>query len=114
VTFEIATVVIDSHDSGELLYDDSATAMALRPEFSYLNVMSGLDVKVTLFLQHTFDGVILENQMAEDATTFNIAVKGIYLNNLSAQVGYTNYFDGGENHLITDRDNVFVNFSYSF
>ena len=114
ITFELATVSIDSQDSDELRYDDHATAIALRPEFSYLNVFSGLDLKVIMFLQHTFDGTILESQMAESATTFNIVFKGIYLNNFSAQVGYTNYFDGGDDFLIADRDNVSLNLSYSF
>jgi hypothetical protein len=29
-------------------------------------------------------------------------------------LGYSNFFDGGENTYINDRDNVLVNFSYSF
>lgn len=114
IAFELATVSIDSHDGNELRYDDSATAMAVHAEFSYINVMSGLDIKVPIFLQRTFDGTIYESQMVEDATTFNIVVKGIYLNNFSAQLGYTSYFDGGENNLISDRDNVSFSVSYSF
>jgi hypothetical protein len=69
---------------------------------------------VPIFLQHTFDGTILEAQMAAEATTFNIALKGVYLNNLTAEVGYTDYFGGGDDHLLTDRDNVSFNISYSF
>jgi Protein of unknown function (DUF1302) len=114
VIFELATTQIDSHNSNELLYDDHATALALRAEFAYFNVTSGLDLKVPVFLRYTFDGTVLESQMAEEAATFNITLKAIYLNNFTAQVGYTSYFDGGANNLLSDRDNVTVNVSYSF
>lgn len=114
VVFEFAGTKIDSHDNKELLYDDQATAMALRAEFAYLNISPGLDLKVPVFLQYTFDGTILESRMAEDATTFNLTLQAVYLNNFTAAVGYTNYFDGGDNNLLTDRDNVTFNMSYSF
>ena len=114
IVFEFAAAHIDSHDSDELRYDDFATAFALRLELAYLNRLPGLDLSVPIFLQHTFDGTILEAQMASEATTFNIALQGVYLNNLTAAVGYTDYFGGGDDHLITDRDNVSFNISYSF
>jgi len=114
IVFELAATKIESHDNGELLYDNQATAMALRSEFSYINVAPGLDLKVPIFLQYTFDGTILESRMAEDSTTFNITLVGVYLNNFTAQLGYTNYFDGGVDNLLSDRDNVTFNVSYSF
>ena len=114
LTFELAGVSIDSHDSDELTYDDHAAAIYLRLELAYLNVFSGLDLKVPIFLQRGLDGNVLETAMVEDATAFNITFKAVYLNNFTTQVGYTNFFDGGENHLITDRDNVSLSVSYSF
>lgn len=114
VAFELAATKVESHNNGELLYDDQAVAMAVLSEFSYLNVGPGLDLKVPIFLQHTFDGTILESRMAEDSTTFSITLKLIYLNNFTAQMGYTSYFDGGVNNLLSDRDNVTFNVSYSF
>jgi hypothetical protein len=114
LVFEFAGTKIESHNGDELLYDDQATAMAVRAEFSYLNVGPGLDLKVPIFLQYTFDGTILESQMAEDATTFNLTVQAVYLNNFTAALGYTNFFDGGDNNLLTDRDNVSFSMSYSF
>ena len=88
--------------------------MALRAEFAYINVAQGVDLKVPVFFQYTFDGTILESRMAEDATTFNVTLKAVYLNNFTAALGYTNYFDGGDNNLLTDRDNVTFDLSYSF
>ncbi|QFU76571.1 DUF1302 family protein [Halioglobus maricola] len=114
LTFEFAGTGIDSHSNRELRYDDAALAVALRAELAYLNVMPGVDLRLIPFLQHTLDGTVLEAQMAEKATTFNLTLKGVYLNNLSAQVGYTAYFDGGDDNLISDRDNVTFNISYSF
>ena len=114
LTFEIAHASIDSHDSSELRYDDHASAVYLRLELSYLNVMSGLDFRVPIFFQRGLDGNILETGMVEDASAFNIEVQAIYLSNFITKVGYSNFFDGGENHLITDRDNVYLNVSYSF
>ncbi len=114
LTFELAGVSIDSHDSSELLYDDYAAAVYLRLELSYLNVFSGLDLMVPIFFQRGLNGNILETDMVENASAFNITFKGVYLNNFTTQIGYTNFFDGGENHLITDRDNVSLSLSYSF
>ena len=114
LTFELATAQIDSHDSSELRYDDHASAVFLRFELAYLNVFAGLDVTVPIYLQRGLDGSILETNIVEDATAFNITVKGVYLNNFTAQVGYSNFFDGGDDHLITDRDNVSLSLSYSF
>ena len=112
-TFELAYARIDSHSDRELRYDNQAMAWALRFELAYLNVVPGLDLKVPIFFQHTIDGTIREANMIDKAKTFNVVVKAIYLNNLSAQLGYTDYFDGGDDHLLTDRDNI--SFSvYSF
>lgn len=114
LTFELAGVNVESLNSDELRFDDTAAAVALRAEFSYINVYPGLDIKVPIFIQRTLTGVIREAQMIEDATTISFTVKGIYLNNFSAQVGYTTYFDGGHDNLLTDRDNVSLSVSYSF
>jgi len=114
LTFELAGAYITSHDSSELRYDDHGTVVNLRLELSYLNILSGLDLKVPIFFRRGLDGNILESEMVEDATAVNIEFQFIYLTNFITKVGYTNFFDGGENHLITDRDNVSLNFSYSF
>ena len=67
-----------------------------------------------IFFQHTIDGTVREANMIDKAKTFNVVVKAVYLNNLSVQIGYTDYFDGGDDHLLTDRDNVSFSISYSF
>jgi hypothetical protein len=114
LTFEVAAVNITSHDDDELRYDDLAVAAALRFEPSLLNVLPGLDLRFPIFLQHTLDGTIKEANMNDGATTFNVTVRGVYLNNFAVQVGYTTYLNGGMENLLTDRDNVSLSASYSF
>ena len=114
LTFEIAGAYIDSQDSSELRYDDHGSVVNLRLELAYLNIQQGLDLKVPIFFRRGLDGNILETEMVEDASALNIEFQFIYLNNFQTKLGYTAFFDGGENHLITDRDNVSINFSYSF
>jgi hypothetical protein len=114
ITFDFALAHVESHDSDELRFDDTAYATSVRFEFSYLNVYPALDIKVIPFLNHTFDGTIRESNMIEEATSINFAVRGIYQNNLFVEVGYVNFFDGGHDNLLTDRDNVSVTMSYSF
>lgn len=114
LTFELAGAYIDSHDSAELRYDDHGTVINLRLEVSYLNILQGVDLRVPIFFRRGLDGNILETEMVEDSSAVNIEFQFIYLNNFTAKIGYSNFFDGGENTFINDRDNVSVNFSYSF
>ncbi|MCR9106186.1 MAG: DUF1302 domain-containing protein [Gammaproteobacteria bacterium] len=114
LTFELAGAHVDNYDSSELRFDDHGTVLNLRLETSYLNIAPGLDLFVPIFFQRGLDGNILESEMVEDATAINITFKFVYLNNFTTQVGYSTFFDGGANYLISDRDNVSLNVSYSF
>jgi hypothetical protein len=114
LAFELAGAYVTSHDSSELVYDDHGTVINLQLELAYLNVAQGLDLKVPIFFRRGLDGNILESEMVEDSSAVNITFQFIYLNNFTASLGYSNFFDGGENTYIDDRDNVSVNFSYSF
>lgn len=114
LVFELAGAYVTSEDSAELLYDDHATVVNARLELSYLNLAQGLDLKVPIFLRRGLDGNILESEMVEDSSAVNITFQFVYLNNFITSVGYSNFFDGGENTYINDRDNVSVTVSYSF
>ena len=114
LAFELAGAYVDSHDSSELFYDDHGTVLNLRMEMAYLNILQGVDLKVPIFFKRGLDGNILESEMVEDASFASIEFQFIYLNNFTAKLGYANWFDGGENTTINDRDNVSLNFSYSF
>lgn len=114
LVFELAGAYVTSEDSAELLYDDHATVLNMRLELAYLNVAQGVDLKVPIFLRRGLDGNILESEMVEDSSAVNITFQFVYLNNFTTAIGYSNFFDGGENTFINDRDNVSLNFTYSF
>jgi hypothetical protein len=114
IVFELAGAYVTSEDSAELAFDDHGTVFNARLELSYLNVAQGLDLKVPIFLRRGLDGNILESEMVEDSSAVNITLQFVYLNNFITSIGYSNFFDGGENTYINDRDNVSLNFSYSF
>ncbi|MEZ5501303.1 MAG: DUF1302 family protein [Halioglobus sp.] len=114
LTFELAGAYVTSEDSSELLYDDHGTVINLRWEVDYLNIAQGLDLKVPIFFRRGLDGNILESEMVEDSSAVNITFQFVYLNNFTTAIGYSNFFDGGENAFINDRDNVSLNFTYSF
>ncbi len=114
IVFELAGAYVTSEDSADLVFDDHGTVVNMRLELSYLNLAQGLDLKVPIFLRRGLDGNILESEMVEDSSAVNITFQFIYLNNFITSVGYSNFFDGGENTYINDRDNVSVNVSYSF
>lgn len=114
LVFELAGAYITSEDSADLLYDDHGTVINVRFEPAYLNLSQGLDLKVPIFFRRGLDGNILESEMVEDSSAVNITFQFVYLNNFITSLGYTNFFDGGENTYINDRDNVSVNVSYSF
>jgi len=50
----------------------------------------------------------------EDRTSLTLAASFTRLNNLRLQFGYTNFFGGGKNNLLLDRDFVSASVSYSF
>ena len=114
LVFELAGAYVTSEDSAELLYDDHGTVINVRLELAYLNVAQGLDLKVPIFLRRGLDGNILESEMVEDSSAVNITFQFVYLNNFITSFGYTNFFDGGENTYINDRDNVSVNVVLQF
>jgi hypothetical protein len=114
LTFELAGAYVTSDDSSELLFDDHGTVINLRWEVDYLNIAQGLDLKVPMFFRRGLDGNILESEMVEDSSAVNITFQFVYLNNFTTAIGYSNFFDGGENTFINDRDNVSLNFTYSF
>tara|TARA_R110002073_G_scaffold92272_4_gene216361 strand:+ start:5757 stop:7421 length:1665 start_codon:yes stop_codon:yes gene_type:complete len=114
LVFELSGAYVTSEDSAELLYDDHGTVINLRFEPAYLNLMQGLDLKVPIFIRRGLDGNILESEMVEDSSAVNITFQFIYLNNFITSFGYTNFFDGGENTYINDRDNISLSMSYSF
>jgi hypothetical protein len=114
LTFEGFYAEVTSADGDELIADDHAWGYSFLAEFSYNNVFQGWDLKVPIYMKHDMEGIVQEIQHFEDAKVVNIGLTGIYLNNTTVNFSYSNYFDGGEDNLLKDRDNVAVTVKYSF
>jgi hypothetical protein len=114
ITFEGFYSEVTSADSDELREDDSAWGYSILADLSYNNVFQGWDFKVPVYLKHDVNGILREIQHFEDSQVVSLGIKGIYLNNLTADVTYAWYFGGGSDNLLRDRDNVAVTVKYSF
>jgi hypothetical protein len=114
LTFEGFYAEVTSADSDELREDDSGWGYSLLGEMSYNNVFQGWDLRVPIYLKHDVDGIVRELQHFEDSMVLSLGLKGIYLNNLTANVTYAWYWGGGSDNLIRDRDNIALSLKYSF
>jgi hypothetical protein len=114
LTFEGFYAEVTSADSDELFDDDSAWGYSLLAELSYNNVIQGWDLRVPLYMKHDVDGILREIQHFEDAVVVSFGLRGIYLNNLTANIAYAWYMGGGSDNLLRDRDNIAVTVKYNF
>ena len=83
-------------------------------ELAYNNVIQGWDFRVPLYLKHDVDGIVREIQHFEDAVVVSMGLRGIYLNNLTADITYAWYMGGSSDNLLRDRDNIAVTVKYNF
>ena len=114
LTFEGFYAEVTSADSDELIDDDSAWGYSLLAELAYNNVIQGWDFRVPVYLKHDVDGIVREIQHFEDAVVVSIGLRGIYLNNLTADLTYAWYMGGSSDNLLRDRDNIAVTVKYNF
>jgi hypothetical protein len=114
LTFEGFYAEVTSADTDELREDDNAWGYSMLADFSYNNVFQGWDLKVPLYWKHDFDGIMREIQHFDDAQVVSLGLKGVYLNNLTADLTYAWYFGGGSDNLLRDRDNIALTVKYSF
>ena len=114
LTFEGFYAEVTSADSDELIDDDSAWGYSVLAELAYNNVIQGWDFRVPVYLKHDVDGIVREIQHFEDAVVVSIGLRGIYLNNLTADLTYAWYMGGSSDNLLRDRDNIAVTVKYNF
>ncbi len=113
---EVAGLRAIGKSNDELRYDASAWGYFLRAQAAYNNVLQGLDLAVPIIFQHSARGNFRGASAfyVENAKVASIGLQGTYLNKFIASVIYTNYFDGGRDNLLADRDNIALNLKYSF
>jgi hypothetical protein len=89
--------------------------LVVRPTFN--RAIGGvINVEPTLAFQHDVQGTtpLPIANFVDERKAATVAVRGIYLERFTAEVAYTNFFDGRSFNLVEDRDFVSVAFSYSF
>jgi hypothetical protein len=88
--------------------------LVARPTFN--RAIGAVNLEPVLAFQHDVQGTTPSPiaNFVEGRKALTAALRGIYLEKLSGEVSYTNFFDGGRFNLLKDRDFVGVSFSYSF
>jgi hypothetical protein len=87
--------------------------LVARPTFN--RAIGAVNLEPTVAFQHDVTGTspspILN--FVQDRKAVSLSLRGVYLEQITGEVGYTNYFDGGSFNLLKDRDFFSVAFSYS-
>ena len=84
--------------------------------WSYLDAFAGINLLPQLAWSHDVKGYSPQPGGAfnEGSKAIGLSVEAVYQNVISADIGYTNYFDGRPYNELTDRDYVTASISYSF
>ncbi|MCP5163004.1 MAG: DUF1302 domain-containing protein [Hahellaceae bacterium] len=87
----------------------------MRTSLDYNDVFAGINLTPTLAFGHDVNGYAPEpaGNFQKGRKTVGLSLTGVYLNQYTASIGYTNYFGGRFNDL-SDRDNLSLSVSYSF
>ncbi len=88
----------------------------MRAALDYNDVFAGINLTPTLSWSHDVKGNAPEpgGNFIEGRQAVGLSLKAVYLNQYSANLGYTSYFGGKPYNMLKDRDNVSLSVSYSF
>ena len=88
----------------------------LRTSLDYNDVFAGINLTPTLSWSHDVSGYAPEpgGNFVEGRKAVGLSLKAVYLNQYTADLGYTNYFGGKPYNMLKDRDNIALSVSYSF
>jgi hypothetical protein len=79
------------------------------------DVYAGVNVSPYVVYKDDFEGNSYQTgSFIEGRKAYTVGVKATYLNSLEAELQYTEFYGGGQNNSVRDRDNVGVNVKYSF
>ncbi|MNQ49621.1 hypothetical protein D3C85_635350 [compost metagenome] len=79
------------------------------------DVYAGVNVSPYVVYKDDFEGNSYQTgNFIEGRKAYTLGVKATYLNSLEAELQYTEFYGGGQNNSVRDRDNVGVNVKYSF
>jgi len=88
----------------------------MRASLDYNDVFAGINLTPTVSWSHDVKGYAPEpgGNFVEGRQAVGLSLKAVYLNQYSANLGYTSYFGGKPYNMLKDRDNVSLSVSYSF
>ncbi|WP_165679688.1 DUF1302 family protein, partial [Metapseudomonas otitidis] len=79
------------------------------------DVIAGVNVSPFVVYKDDFEGNSYQTgNFIEGRKAYTLGLKANYLNSLEGEIQYTEFFGGGQNNSIRDRDNIGVNVKYSF
>ena len=88
--------------------------LVVRPTFN--RAIGAINLEPVVAFQHDVQGTTPAPivNFVDGRKAVTVALKGFYLERMTAEVGFTTFFDGGEHNLLKDRDFISIAFSYSF
>lgn len=79
------------------------------------DVYAGVNVSPFVVYKDDFEGNSYQTgSFIEGRKAYTLGVKASYLNSLEAELQYTEFYGGGQNSSVRDRDNIGVSVKYSF
>ncbi|QEY62296.1 DUF1302 domain-containing protein [Metapseudomonas lalkuanensis] len=79
------------------------------------DVYAGVNISPYVVYKDDFEGNSYQTgSFIEGRKAYTLGVKATYLNSLEAELQYTEFYGGGQNNSVRDRDNIGVSVKYSF
>ncbi len=79
------------------------------------DVFAGVNVSPYVVYKDDFEGNSYQTgNFIEGRKAYTLGVKATYLNSLEGELQYTEFYGGGQNNNIRDRDNIGLTVKYSF
>ncbi|MWV13825.1 DUF1302 family protein [Pseudomonas sp. R-28-1W-6] len=100
-------------DDDQLSRDAYGYTLALYGTWN--DVYAGVNLAPFGVFKHNFQGNSHQTgNFVEGAMAYSLGLRASYLNNLEAELQYTEFYGGGQNNSGRDRDNLGLNVKYSF
>lgn len=96
--------------------DQFSWGYVLAARADYLNAIGPVNISPTMSFSHNVGGTTPAplGNFVEDRMAVSVGFTATYQNQLAFSAQYTNFFGGGDQNLLRDRDFVSVSLSYSF
>jgi hypothetical protein len=109
-------VGVQPHTQKDGFADARSWGYRLLARPTFLRAIGAINLEPTVAFQHDVQGTTPApiGNFVDGRMGASVSLRAIYLEKTSADIGYTNFFEGGNFNLLNDRDFFTVSFSYSF